>query len=97
MTLGAEDSPCFESLVPNQIIDSGPYGCVRPPIYTANLALLVGLFVATGSVWLLMNCVIIAVYYVNAAVSEERALCESLPSYRAYLTRTGRFLPRLLK
>jgi protein-S-isoprenylcysteine O-methyltransferase Ste14 len=94
ITLGAHYSPCFDSFVPGQIVDEGPYAYVRHPIYTSNLLLLLGLFIATGSLWLAINFVIVGIYYVTSARKEEEALREQLPAYREYAARTGGFVPR---
>jgi protein-S-isoprenylcysteine O-methyltransferase Ste14 len=92
--LGAEYSPCSDSRVANNLIDSGPYRFIRHPIYTANLAWLLGWFIASGSVWIVLNLVLIAPYFVTSARQEERALAGAVPGYREYLLRTGAFLPR---
>jgi protein-S-isoprenylcysteine O-methyltransferase Ste14 len=95
-SLGQAYSPCFDSLVPQSLVNNGPYRWVRHPIYTGNLLLLLGLFLASGSLWLVMNTAILAAYYYRAAVDEERALSNQFPEYAGLLARTGRFLPRLI-
>jgi protein-S-isoprenylcysteine O-methyltransferase Ste14 len=94
-SLGRAYSPCFDSLVPQAVVSAGPYRWVRHPIYTGNLLILLGLFFASGSVWLAVNVLVTAVYYVRAAVAEERALGARFPEYAGLVARTGRFLPRL--
>ncbi len=96
VSLGKEYSPCFDSLVPNRLVEAGPYARVRHPIYTANLLLLAGTLLATGSAWLLPNLLLVAACYVWAARREEAALAAALPGYREYLGRTGAFWPRLV-
>jgi len=97
MCLGAEYSPCCDSRVANRLIDTGPYAYIRHPIYVANLTWLLGLFIATGSVWIAMNIAIVALYYVTSARQEESVLARELPAYAAYMARTGAFLPRLYR
>ena len=92
--LGAQFSPCFDSLVANRLIDTGPYAYVRHPLYVANLAWLLGAFLATGSAWIVMNVGVMALYYVTSARQEERVLAKELPAYGEYMARTGAFLPR---
>lgn len=95
-TLGAHYSPCFDAFVPRTLVQSGPYRHVRHPIYTANLVLLGGLFLATGSLWLAFDAGVLFVYYRGSAHEEERALGTSFPGYADYVRTTGRFLPRRL-
>lgn len=92
-TLGRHYSPCYDSRIPTGIVQSGVYRRVRHPIYTANLATLAGLAVATGSLWITANFVLLAFYYWRSAVREEAALSAEHPEYLAYLARSGRFLP----
>ena len=61
--LGAQYSPCSDSWVANQLVATGPYAYIRHPIYAAILAWLLGLFIATGSVWIIMNFSLLAFYY----------------------------------
>ncbi|MEQ8763132.1 MAG: isoprenylcysteine carboxylmethyltransferase family protein [Planctomycetota bacterium] len=93
-TLGAEYSPCFDSWVSQRIVRSGPYAKIRHPIYTANLMILGGLFLATGSVWLGLNALVLFAYYLVAARREESALGKRYPEYAAYRREAGQFLPR---
>ena len=95
-SLGAEYSPCFDSFVPHRLVWSGPYRRVRHPIYTANLTLLGGLAIATGSLWIAFDLALLFGFYDRAARREERALTVRFVEYRAYLHSTGRYLPRLL-
>ncbi len=93
--LGAQYSPCFDAYLPTRLVQHGVYAKVRHPIYTANLLVLTGLTLATGSAWLFANGIVLAVYYARSAPREERALLGELPGYAAYLRRTGRFWPSL--
>lgn len=93
--LGAQYSPCSQSLVANRLVDTGPYAYVRHPIYVAILGWMLGCFMATGSVWIALNIVLLAYCYVTSARAEERALAKELPGYAEYIVRTGGFLPPL--
>ena len=79
----------------NQLVATGPYAYIRHPIYAAILAWLLGLFIATGSVWIIMNFLLLAFYYRASAREEERILAKAIPAYPGYMARTGAFLPRL--
>jgi protein-S-isoprenylcysteine O-methyltransferase Ste14 len=95
LRLGAQYSPCSDSWVANQLVATGPYAYIRHPIYVAILAWLLGIFIATGSVWIIMNFALLAFYYRVSAREEEDALAKELPGYGEYMARTGAFLPRL--
>jgi protein-S-isoprenylcysteine O-methyltransferase Ste14 len=93
--LGSHYSPCFDSYVPTAIVRRGIYKYVRHPIYSSNLLMLIGLFLLSGSLWLLISAVLLACYYVPSAWREEAALGEHFPEYREYSRHTKRFLPFL--
>ncbi|MEM7406358.1 MAG: isoprenylcysteine carboxylmethyltransferase family protein [Pseudomonadota bacterium] len=93
--LGQNYSPCFDAYLPSAVVQNGLYGRIRHPIYTANILLLAALFVASGSLWLLINTVVLFVYYNRSASTEERELYSSYPEYAPYMARTGRFFPKL--
>ena len=92
--LDAQYTPAHDSHLPSEIITTGPYRYIRHPIYTANLLLVSGMAVATGSLWIASNLVILVAYYVPTIRCEETAIRKRFPEYRAYAARTGRFLPR---
>ena len=81
--------------LPHAIVQTGPYRRVRHPVYTANLLLLGGIALATGSLWMVLDLVVLAVFYLRSAVLEERALRQEHPDYAGYMLRTGRFLPAI--
>lgn len=93
LSLGVHYSPCFDSYVPRDIVQEGLYRYVRHPIYVSNIILLIGVFVASGSLWILLNIIILAVYYVSSALREEIVLLEEFPRYSKYAGQTGRFIP----
>ena len=93
--LGNQYSPCFDAYLPQRIVEEGPYAQVRHPIYTANVALLASLALASGSVWLVLNTFVLAAYYGLSAKAEEGELLRAHPDYAAYVARTGRVLPSI--
>lgn len=79
-----------------QLVQTGPYRWIRHPMYTAVLLFSIGCagFVATllaGG----LSLALLAVLWLKA-VLEERMMCQRHPAYRAYMTRTRRFLPLLV-
>lgn len=92
-SLGTEYSPCVDSYVPKAVIRHGIYSHIRHPIYSGNLALLFGLFLSTGSLWLLANTALLAAYYLPTVLREEAALLENFPEYGPRPGHPGRRLP----
>jgi protein-S-isoprenylcysteine O-methyltransferase Ste14 len=97
VSLGKQYSPCYDAHIPARVVRHGPYAWVRHPIYTANLLLIVGVALASGTGWLLLNLALLARGYVSSAYKEEAVLAEQLSDYRAYQKRTGMFLPQLFR
>lgn len=95
-SLGTSYSPSFDSYVSLEVVSRGPYRWVRHPIYSANLAALAGLSLATGSLWIVTCLFIVAAYYLTSAGYEEEALTSTLPGYGNYVARTSRFVPGLI-
>lgn len=93
-TLGRHYSPCYDVWIPTQVVRTGPYAHVRHPIYTANLGILAGLAIGTGSLWLLVNLVLVGAFYVPSARREELALAACHDDYADYMRHSGRFWPR---
>ena len=80
------------------IIETGPYRWVRHPSYTAGFLFNVGLGIALGS-WLCVAILFAAMCLVCSlrVRAEERAFLETIGEpYRAYMSRTRRFIPFLV-
>lgn len=95
LELGHSYSPCFDSLLPKDLVLTGVYRWIRHPIYTGNLMLVLGIVLMSQSAWVLINWAILFHYYWRAAQSEELALSREWAGYSEYMGRSGRFLPRL--
>jgi protein-S-isoprenylcysteine O-methyltransferase Ste14 len=76
------------------LVAHGLYRWVRHPIYAGDVLLLLGLELALNS-WGAAGVVALALYVRRQAMSEERALLQTLPGYDQYYRRTARFLPFL--
>ncbi len=94
-SLGAQFTPAHQSHLPDRIVREGPYRYIRHPIYTSNLLLITGLLLASGSLWIVLNLIILIGYYVPTILVEERALRVNIPGYTEYAESTGRFFPRV--
>ncbi len=93
--LGEHYSPCSKMKAPEDIVMKGLYKYIRHPIYSANLLLIGGLFIATGSVVILGTLLMTILYYLRSTSIEEKTLIERFPKYLEYRKNTGRFIPRI--
>lgn len=80
----------------HRLVTSGPYRYIRHPLYTMGLLLFGSLSVIAAN-WFMMLGVVLAFVLVSLRLpKEEAALIAAFgDEYRAYMRRTGRFLPRL--
>lgn len=84
--------PMTERVDPELVI-TGPYRCVRHPIYTGVILALVGTTLAIGAYWLLIT-VAVAAYFIYSATVEERNLAREFPvTYPAYKRSTKMLIP----
>jgi protein-S-isoprenylcysteine O-methyltransferase Ste14 len=74
------------------LVEHGLYRYIRHPIYTGDLLLVIGLELALNS-WLVLGAALLAAVVVRRTLVEEALLAEQLAGYRAYCTRTKRFIP----
>lgn len=95
-TLGSNFSPTLQVRSDHTLVTSGPYRYARHPMYTALFLSMLAILLLTrnwlvGGVPLLGLCVIVGL----RLPGEEEAMIEKFgDSYREYMKRTGRFLPR---
>lgn len=94
--INTQYSPCYDAKMPSTIIKTGPYRLIRHPIYSANVLLLSGGFVALGSLWRLLNLAILLAFYFICINIEEDALSQEFSDYIAHKLRTGKLFPKLL-
>jgi protein-S-isoprenylcysteine O-methyltransferase Ste14 len=76
------------------VVQTGPYGYVRHPLYVAYTLAFFGscLGVMRVRMWLLFALFVVLQWL--RARAEERVLSATLPEYRDYRMRTGMFIPR---
>ena len=79
------------------LIDTGPYAYVRHPIYSSFFMIAVGLLLINPSLTTLLVAIYIFADFIHITPGEEKLLAEKIPGYAEYMTRTGRFFPRLGK
>ncbi len=97
ISLGTNYSPCFDHKKPNKIVDTGLYGYIRHPIYTANILLVLSILIISGSYFLIINLFLITIFYLVSAFREEKYLVSKFSGYRRYSSKTGMFIPRYKK
>ncbi len=93
--LGKSYSPCFNSRVANDLIQTGIYGYIRHPIYSLNFIMILGYFLISGSAWVLIALLNLFYLYFETISLEEKALAKYLNGYEDYMKRTGRFFLKL--
>jgi len=76
----------------HMLVNQGVYRYIRHPIYTGDLAMLLGFEFCLNS-WLVVAVVIIAVPTIYKAVREEKVLAETVTGYQTYCAQTKRFIP----
>ena len=77
--LGACFAPCDRGVLPPERIRSGPYRVLAHPIYAANLLLVGGLGLASGSPVVWGVALLLGLVYAAAIRDEERALARHWP------------------
>ena len=76
----------------HMLVNQGVYRFIRHPIYSGDLAMLLGFELCLNS-WLVVAVVIIAIPTIYGALREERVLAETVTGYQAYRAQTKRFIP----
>jgi protein-S-isoprenylcysteine O-methyltransferase Ste14 len=95
-SIGDNISPTASARQEAQLVTHGPYRWVRHPLYTTGTGLIVVLVLVTGLWWLAAAALPALAVLVRRTSQEEVRLVEKFgDAYRAYMRRTGRFLPRL--
>jgi protein-S-isoprenylcysteine O-methyltransferase Ste14 len=78
------------------LVTSGPYRWVRHPLYTIAGAFFMGLSIAAANWLMALGLLTALVLLAIRTPREEAKLVERFgDDYRAYMRRTGRFIPRL--
>ena len=79
-----------------ELVDSGPYGVVRHPMYSCALIMFLATPVALGSWWALLPVVIAMISFLPRILNEEAVLLRDLAGYKNYSQRVRwRLLPGL--
>ena len=95
-SLDTNITPVHEARENAQLVTHGPYRWIRHPLYAFGFALLIALAVVTAMWWLAAFAVLFIGFVVWRVPKEEATLIELFgDAYRQYMTRTGRFLPKV--
>jgi protein-S-isoprenylcysteine O-methyltransferase Ste14 len=97
VSLGASYSPLLRVAGERVVVTAGPYRWIRHPLYAFGLPMMAGWGVAARS-WFILSTgtVLILILMIVRVPQEEAMMLEGFgDSYRKYMTRTGRFVPRL--
>jgi protein-S-isoprenylcysteine O-methyltransferase Ste14 len=70
------------------VVDEGPYGVVRHPLYAMALVTYPGMALAFASWWNWLACGLMVIGYIVITAYEDRFLANNLPGYSAYQQRT---------
>ena len=70
-----------------QLIDTGLYGIVRHPMYTATLLMFLSMPIVLGSAWALLVFGVYPVLIIRRILNEEQVLAAGLPGYADYQQR----------
>lgn len=79
-----------------QLVVRGPYRYIRHPLYSFGALFFVGLMLMTANALILICGVIaLALLLLRTPAEEAQLVAKFGDSYRDYMARTGRFLPKL--
>jgi protein-S-isoprenylcysteine O-methyltransferase Ste14 len=98
--IGQLNRPRIEVMNKHELVTSGPYSHVRHPVYTGILLMVVASTLLFLHIVLVVGFLaIVGIAYRKAVLEEELLSSEEGfgREYRAYVLKTGRFLPRLTR
>jgi protein-S-isoprenylcysteine O-methyltransferase Ste14 len=93
--LGNNVSPTVATRASHQLVTGGPYRWVRHPLYSMGMLAYLSFALLSAS-WLiaLLSIAVFAVLTIRLPQEEAHLIERFGDDYRAYMDRTGRFLPR---
>jgi protein-S-isoprenylcysteine O-methyltransferase Ste14 len=94
--LGRQYSAEFAIQKGHILVTTGPYARTRHPMYTALNAFSLSLALMTSNLIIIFFAVLVSVPFPWIAKEEEQMLLETFgDEYREYISRTGRFFPKM--
>jgi protein-S-isoprenylcysteine O-methyltransferase Ste14 len=96
LELDRQFSPQLQLRQDHQLITSGPYGTIRHPLYTGIFTFGLSLALVSAN-WFFVAFFVMSLFGLGLRVpKEERMMMEQFgEEYRAYMQRTGRYLPKM--
>ena len=95
-TLGSNLTDTVVTRKNHTLVTNGPYRWVRHPFYDSIALWFTAVSLAAANWFLLAGgSATLALLVIRTAAEEERLVARFGESYRAYMNRTGRFLPRV--
>lgn len=96
-SLGKNVTPTVVTREKHTLVTSGPYRWVRHPLYTLGFFawFLFGALAANWFFWAMTLAAIVLIGF-RTPIEEAKLIDEHGDAYRAYMRRTGRYLPRLV-
>lgn len=95
-SIGQGISPTVATRTEHQLVTSGPYRWVRHPLYTVGSLNFIALALMADSWFIAAMAVLAFVLLAMRTPNEEAHLIEKFgDEYRAYMKRTGAYLPKL--
>ncbi len=93
--LGKEWSPQLQVREEHRLVTGGPYARVRHPMYTAMIAMGIAFVLVTANWCFVLLAAAMIAGLVSRVPREEQMMLQAFgEEYRAYMHRTGRFLPK---
>jgi len=95
-SLGTGITPTVATRREHRMVTTGPYRWVRHPFYTVTTTFFLALAMLAGN-WFIAVLTVLAFILLAIRTSNEEAhlIAKFGDQYRQYMSRTGRFLPRL--
>lgn len=94
-TIGNNISPSHTTRSDHKLVTSGPYRWIRHPLYTFGVLFFFAVSIATALWWFAIGMIIAFLLIALRTPREEAHLIAKFgDEYRAYMQRTGRYLPR---
>lgn len=94
-TLGKQYSANLEIQSDHKIITDGPYSRIRHPMYAVFIVFSVAMALLTLNLLIIFFSILISISFPSIVKQEELMLIDTFgDDYRAYVKRTGRFLPK---
>lgn len=96
VTLDTQWSPQLQLTKDHRLITTGPYARIRHPLYAGMCGWFISLSLLTANLIFLGACILAFAGLLWRIPREEQMMIETFgDEYKAYMQRTGRFLPKL--